>query len=343
MFQKAIKRWQYTAKHASVKKTFSHLYGPQTFQLEADEVALILVGRDVAHFLEHNIRTHKKLGVSRIVYVDNGSTDDSIEIAKSFDNAIVARTNADFSKHEPSIRYFANTLYTRGGWRLAIDPDEILDLPGRGDFNLSDVIKYMTKRRHTGLVAQMLEMVPNQSIDEISKNSFARNVEIFNRFDLRNITSTPYHKGETRWKWYLDENEISNPKINILHGGIRKTLFGENCCLTKHALFKIGYGVIPMQHPHVTTGLRCTDFSALLKHYKFSGGVSQREKKLIRDGRIAHNEANLRMQRLENHPSINLGSYAEKESPSTEFLEELGFLEFSQDAADFFKIQSKKR
>ena len=62
------------------------------------------------------------------------------------------------------------------------------------------------------------------------------------------------------------------------------------CCLTKHPFFYYKRGVIPFEHPHLTTGLKIADFTVLLKHYKFSGDFISRESALIQEDRIAHNE-----------------------------------------------------
>lgn len=338
IFQKLTNRWEARRNSIMVKKTFRHLTGPSHFQLDHNEIALILVGRNVSHFLEHNIEYHRELGVTKVVYIDNGSDDESLHIAQSFPDTITAKTSADFSKYQNQIRFFANTLYTKGGWHLAIDPDELIDFADRKGKSLQHVVEYMEGRGHTGLVAQMLEMVSSENIRDTQKTDFRSECKYFTRYDLRNISEEPYHKGKKNWQSRLKENTVTNPDINVLHGGLRRTVFGEDCCLTKHALFKPGPGVSPMSHPHVTTGLRCTDFTAVLKHYKFAGNMISREQRLLQEGRISHGETALRMSKLESDPETNLGSVAQFSCPTPEKLIEQGFLKMSPDAADFFGV-----
>jgi hypothetical protein len=84
----------------------------------------------------------------------------------------------------------------------------------------------------------------------------------------------------------------------------------------------------------VTTGVTCTDFTALLKHYKFAGGVLEREKKLLAENRIAHGETKLRVAKFEAEDGLDLSQYAEHTSPDVAQLTEQGFLTASPQACE---------
>lgn len=301
-------------------------------RLADDEVALVIVGRDVGYFLDHHIRHHRAMGVSHVVYIDNGSSDDSIEIARQFTDITIASCTANFREHQGRIRLQANTRFLKGGWRLAIDPDELLDYPGADRIGLPELTRRMARRRHSALVAQMLEMVPDGPLSEACGLDFAQAAQRFDRCSLNEINRLPYHDAGLRWGTFLDQNRTTNPDIPILFGGIRRAAFGENCCLTKHPLFRMAAGVVPHPHPHVTEGVTCTDFSAVLRHYKFAGNTLARERKLVAEGRLSHGEARLRISALEGQGDMHLGRYAEMHDPSVETLVERGFLHMS-DAA----------
>lgn len=318
------------ARVRMVDACITPIHGPAMTRLADDQVALVIVGRDVGYFLDHHIRHHLGLGVSHVVYVDNGSTDDSVAIAKRFDNVTVARCTADFRNHQNQIRYFANTKFLKGGWRLAIDPDELLDYPGSDRIDLPELTRRMTARGHTALVAQMLDMVYDGPVAETDGMDFAEAERRFDRFSLRNIAEKPYDSEFL--KIILDHNRATNPDIRFLFGGLRRTAFGEQCCLTKHALFRMERGVVPHPHPHATSGVTCTDFSALLRHYKFAGNVLARERKLLAENRIRHGETRLRVGRFETEDDLNLGDYAEHRDPRLDFLIEQGFLRASEAA-----------
>jgi hypothetical protein len=156
-----LSRWRRNkARHTYVRNSLSLVHGPTMTQLADDEVALVILGRNMGYFLDHHIRHHLASGVSHIVYIDNGSTDHSIEVVKQFPNVTIAHCAASFRDFQGLIRYFANTLYLKGGWRLAIDPDELLAYPGSDRIDLPELTRRMSARGHTSLVAQMLDVVP---------------------------------------------------------------------------------------------------------------------------------------------------------------------------------------
>lgn len=190
----------------------------------------------------------------------------------------------------------------------------------------------MSARGHDAMVAQMLDMVCDGPVSATAGIGFAEAERSFDRFSLAGIRAVPYHGSGLEWAWFLDQNSISNRDIHILFGGLRHAVFNEDCCLTKHALFRMRKGVVPHPHPHVTTGVTCTDFSAVLRHYKFAGGVIARERKLLSENRIALAERQQRIAMMERDGDVDLGRYAECRNPTVDGLVEQGFLKIS-DAA----------
>lgn len=314
---------------ALVRRSITHVAGPKLTKLAPDEVALVLLGRNVGYFLRENVAWHRAMGVRHIVYMDNGSTDDSIEIMAAMENTTVARCDAHFRQNQHRIRYYANTMFLEGGWRLAIDPDELLDYPGRERIDLPQMARYLSGRGFDAMVAHMLDMVPRGPLSEAPQTSFAEAIASFDSYGLEGFSSLDYHCKDIPWQFFLGQNQTSNPDIRVMYGGIRKLAFDEDCCLIKHPLFRMGPGVRPQPHPHVTTGVRCADFSAVLKHYKLAGGVLAREKKLLAEGRIHHPETALRVARLSEAPDIDLGAFAAHRDPTVEKLIEEGFLQIT--------------
>ena len=331
---RAIRKMRQMLRRREVRGSFVHLSGPRMTRLDDHEVALVILARDMEYFLPHHIQYHLDRGVSRIVYVDNGSSDGSIAAVQKYEQATVATCSANFRKDEGLMRYFANTLYLKGGWRLAIDPDELLDYPGSGSLSLPDLTRKMASRGYSALVAQMLEMVPEGPLSKAPQDDFQTAARTFRHYDLRNISRFPYHENSlVVEKWFLDQNVATNPEIEVLFGGLRNSVFDENCFLTKHPLFRMGPGVVPMPHPHVSIGLTCTDFSAVLKHYKFANDVLSRERKLLDEGRIAHSETVLRVAKLGAQEDMDFGPYTLEEDPTIEILIEKGFLKITPEAA----------
>lgn len=316
----------------ALRSQVTHVHGPKKFRLRDNEVALVILGRDVTYHLKKVVEHHRAMGADYLIYLDNGSTDDSIELAKTFPNTIVATCPLGFREYQMNMRQYASTLFVEGGWRLVLDTDELLDFPGADRMHLPDLTQMLTAQGHTAMVCQMLEMVPPGPLSGYQGLSFDDTVKAFNSYSLADIDARDYYSKVTRWHWFMEQNKTTNPDIKIMFGGIRATLFGEECCITKHPLFKMGPEVNPGVHPHVSTGVTCADFSGVLRHYKFSGDFLEREKARISEQRLKHNEAVLRISRFAEEPDLSFLLPTSQQDPTVESLLDDGFIVASEDA-----------
>ena len=310
----------------AVRRSFSHVSGPMRFDLADDEVSLICIGRNTAFYLQTFFDWHRELGIENFLYVDNGSSDRSVEIASRQPNTIVARCSASFEDFEGLIRLNATQMFVHGGWRLVVDADELFDYPGSQSLSIGGLIKELNALGATAVVAQMLDMIPNGGLADINNDTYDAAIASCPNYDIASIEAYDYFSEDIKFKWYLEQNKLSNPEIKFHFGGIRRTLFGEDCCLSKHPLFKPGPDVLVLPHPHVSTGLVCADFTALLRHYKFTGDFITRERKLLVDGRVAHGETALRMEALKNKPDMQFVQPTSMRYTTPEALISQGFL-----------------
>ena len=275
-------------KRARVRATFRHLAGPQRFDLAPDEAAVILVVQNGAYHLPLFLDWHRKRGFRHFVIVDNGSTDATRDIAVAQPDTILAATDADFATSEPDIRFFASTLYVRGGWSLIADADELFDWPG--DADLPALLAGLNASGATGVVAQMLDMFPESFAAMPDSLGYAESVARMTWCDLGDISRHAYDDPAIPFSWFMQQNTVTNPDIPFLFGGIRKAVFGENPCLTKHPLIRNDAGIIPGEHPHVSRPLVCADFTCLLRHYKFAGDYIARDRARAARGNFATDE-----------------------------------------------------
>lgn len=288
----------------AVRQSFSHVAGPTRFDLADDDVVLICVGRNTAFYLPTLFEWHRTLGIEKFVYVDNGSSDRSVDVASHQSGTIVARCSASFKDYQDLIRLYSTQLFVRGGWRLIVDADELFDYPGSRNLKFRELLRELNALGKTAVVAQMLDMIPDGGIADIQNDTYDTAIASCGYYDISSIEKKDYFSQEIYFKWFLEQNLISNLDIKFHFGGIRRRLFGENCCLSKHPLFKPGPNVLVLPHPHVSTGLNCADFTALLRHYKFTGDFVTRERKLLSERRIAHGETALRMNTMANKPDL---------------------------------------
>ena len=90
-------------------------------------ISLCMIVKDEEKFLENCLESVKNC-VDEIIVVDTGSTDRTIEIARSFDAHVYQHPwENDFSKHRNQ-----SLSHAHGDWIFWIDADEVLE-PGGGE------------------------------------------------------------------------------------------------------------------------------------------------------------------------------------------------------------------
>ncbi|MDO5612411.1 MAG: glycosyltransferase family 2 protein [Paracoccus sp. (in: a-proteobacteria)] len=320
-------------RRRQLRKTFRHISGPRQVTLGKDQIGLVLLGRNNAYFLEECVRYHRQMGVDHVVYVDNESTDSSVEIASSLPNTTVAVCSASFRDYQKYIRRLAVTEYLKGGWRLAIDCDEIFDYPHSDKVSLHDLVRRLDAGGYSGMISYMLEMVPSDPVRNYDETvPFSQVRKAFSGYSLDGIESYDYSSADAPLAYFLQQNQISGVGLPILFGGIRRQVFGENCCLIKHPLFKMSGNIDPMAHPHVTTGLRCPSFTGILHHYKFAGGVVQREQKLIEQKRLSHNEAESRAKAFADNSDLSFAPFITGHNPDPTVMLQHGVVDWCPEA-----------
>lgn len=306
--------------------------GEKFINLPAGEVVVILLCRNMAHYLDGFYDYYKSIGVNYFVYTDNGSNDNSIEIVSKWKNAVVLSTDLNFRKYQSYIRQIISVKYCSDGWRLAVDPDELFDSIGMENLSIQEFAKSLLDDGYTGLVAQMLDLVSGKSLIEGARESFSDTIKFSKYYSLENITDYHYFSQRIPFAGLVKNNTVANSETYWKFGGIRKMYFDENCCLTKHPLFYYKRGVKPFRHPHLTTGLKLADFTSVLKHYKFSGDYLSRERDLLDQKRISHDETEKRASIIEDGTNFRFNTANLYSDPSPVDLSERGFLVMTERA-----------
>lgn len=324
-------------KQAQVRARLRHLHGPVFHELRDDQAAVIVLGQNTAFYLPRLVAHHRELGIEHFVLLDNGSTDSSVECAADL-GMIVASCALSFRDFQMEMRHAATTAFCRGGWRLVVDSDELFDYPGSSRHTLPEVLTWLNARGQTAVVAQMLDLVPEDGFTAALDSDYDQAIAACEWYDVSTIEAHSYLDPALPFAHLLARNTLTDPRIAILFGGIRRTLFGEDCCLSKHPLFRPGAGVDPAPHPHVASGVRCAEFSALLRHYKFTGGFREREAERVRRRALSHNEADLRMRTLERAAEFSFRTPRRAKTPTPERLLEAGVLVASETARGFLLV-----
>lgn len=306
----------------------SHISGKRRIHLQPNEVAVICLLKNGEYYISEFLRHHRDLGIKHFLFIDNGSTDRTIELLVDQPDISVIKNELPVRVYEIYLRSRIARWVFRGGWLLFVDSDELIEMPLGEGRKITEFVDYSIKNNYDVVIGQCLDLFPNKPLREVKKISYRESIDVFTKYYLSDINSFDYHEKTNALAWFLQGNVVSNKDIKIKYGGIRKKLFGENCCLTNHRFVKNSSKIIIYSHPHCCSNARCADFSLLVRHYKFAGDYIAREKRQIVNKIWTHGEGELRMQKMHDEdfsfPSSGILNYE-----GTSKLVKEGFLECS--------------
>jgi hypothetical protein len=251
-----------------------HVYGPQEVSCGLDELLVISVVRNgelhIQSFLDH----YRSMGVRHFVFLDNGSTDRTIEMLCAQDQVTVLQTDAPYDKYENTMKRYLAETFSAGRWNLCADIDELFDYPFSERLSLADFLHYLNANLYTAVIAQMLDMFSHVPLNELESKPDDMLKEKYPFYDISCIEKEDY-------LW----SERSNPDIKMHWGGIRKLVFETNNGLTKSPLVLMDGKVKPFITWHHVKGARMADISCLLMHYPFVSSFYVKVEDAVRTGR----------------------------------------------------------
>src|SRR5919112_882170 len=94
-----------------------HLYGPEEVAYEADELVVVCLVRDGRPYVKSFVEHYLSMGVKHIFFLDNGSTDGTVEALKGYENVTVLRTALPYKEYEYSLKqYLVARFGKKGRW-----------------------------------------------------------------------------------------------------------------------------------------------------------------------------------------------------------------------------------
>src|SRR5918997_2896139 len=322
----------------TVDENVECLYGPGEVDYGKDELVVLCLVRNgrayVGSFVEHYL----SLGAKHLVFLDNGSTDGTVEALKGYERVTVLRTRLPFKRYQLSMKQYLIERFGRYRWSLLVDVDELFDYPFSDVVSLSTLLGYLNRNSYTAVVAHMLDMFPEQPISQrVPVLSDEPLKELYRFYDISNITGHAYRLARDTG------NIISNEEIDILRGGIRKTLFNNNATLIKHPLIFLDRNIKPMDlSDHWVSNARIADFSGVLLHYKFSDRLYEDARQAVKErNRSDHGTRRYSkfLEVLEQHPSLQIKTDTASELKSVNDLVGKGFLVVSESYMRFVASQ----
>jgi glycosyltransferase involved in cell wall biosynthesis len=308
-----------------------HVYGKTSLNYSQDELVVICVVRNGCIYVNSFIKYYFRLGVKHIVFIDNGSTDNTIEIASKYSNVTILKTDLPYSKYENVMKNYLARRFSRGRWNLCADIDEFFDWPFSQIVSAGSILRYLNARRYTAVVAQVLDLFSDLPMSEVRDDPEQDVTKNYKYYDISNISKSTY--GFSR---------LSYNDVKMHHGGIRKTIFGSNNGLTKAPLVFVGRRIQLFKEWHHAENAYIADFTCVLLHYPFTSLFYDKVRDAAatkRYGYVTSDEYDLYWARLSREPRLSLRLDTSREYSGLEPLIDEGFLVASPNYLDWVGAQ----
>src|SRR5215216_1107886 len=196
--------------------SIEHLYGPEEIPYDEDELVLVCLVRDGRPYVNSFVEHHTSMGIKHIFFLDNGSTDGTVEALKGYENVTMLQTTLPFKRYQVSMRqYLIERFGKKGRWCLYADMDELFDYPYSDVVSLNSLLRYLNERSYTAVVAQMLDMFPEEPLSGRASTLLDEPLKERHRFyDISNIQTKNI-------KEHGRNNIYESDDIEYFLGGIR--------------------------------------------------------------------------------------------------------------------------
>lgn len=244
----------------------------------ADQCVVVAVVRDAGPFLETFLEYYVRLGATRIVLLDNGSEDGTIERALAFPEVSVLRCTLPFRDYDLAFKRYLIERFGEGSWCLLVDHDELFDYPGSDRLPLAGLLRYLNARGFTAVMAVVVDMFPDGPADTWPPPG-REAIEAAVWYDLSGLSSS------RPWRLLLT-NRFADPQMRFFRGGLPYLIFGVRTVATRFPLvhYVLGGRLSLRRFHHFSRGAHVADVSAVLRHYKFDRTFFERCRALVARG-----------------------------------------------------------
>src|SRR5215212_5325846 len=323
-----------------------HLYGPEEIPYDEDELVLVCLLRNGRPYVKSFVEHHTSMGIKHIFFLDNGSTDGTVEALKQYDNVTVLQTGLPFKRYQVSMRqYLIERFGKKGRWCLYADIDELFDYPYSDVVGLGSLLRYLKSNSYTAVVAQMLDMFPEEPLSGSASNPLDEPLKQRHRFyDISNVKkmSIKEHPRTTD-----TNNTYQSDDIEFFYGGIRPVIF--DCVppwLTRWTpTFSDGKLKYFTYDAHRVDDARVADLTCVLLHYKFLDEHFHKQvAQAVREENYPYNSRQYKryLEVLENSPSLQVKRETAGELRSVNDLVENQFLVVSEEYMMLVYEQARK-
>ena len=316
-----------------LQTSIRHISGRKKLHYGIDELIVLCVVRNGELYVKSFIEYYFSLGVKHIVFLDNGSTDDTIDLVCNCENVTIIQTQLPYKKYENIMKRYLVKKFSRNRWNIFSDIDELFDYPFSDVLSLRSLLIYLNENSYTAVVAQMLDLFSDIDMASLKSRKHDSIREKYIYYDISNIQKKTYSYGT-----------LSNQEIKHYFGGIRQSLFGTHNGLTKAPLIFVDDQISTFVHCHHVRNACIADFTGVLLHYPFTSSFYEKVQDAVQTGRYeqsANHEYAMYWQRLKQDPSLHIRQETACKLENVNCLIGNGFLVASENFLQWVKMHSK--
>lgn len=244
-----------------------HLYGPEEISYTETELVVICLVRNGLPWVRSFVEHYLSLGIKHVVFLDNDSTDGTVDACSGHDGVTVLRTRAPFRQNEGNMRRYLIDRFGEGRWSLCVDIDEFFDYPYSDVMGLDSLLGYLNSKSYTAVTARMLDMFPEKLSSDRTRELYEDWQEEHRFYDISGLKRSRMSKDDAVFR----KNVFDSDEVAVeFRGGIRDDVFGFRSPrkLTKFPLM-FSDGKLRHFGPHQVRRAKVADFTCVLFHYKF--------------------------------------------------------------------------
>lgn len=173
------KRWRFRAFRK--RRELSRVTN-RTDQIREDDILMFCTLRNEKVRLPYFLNYYREMSVNHFLFVDNDSTDGSLDYLAEQSDISVWHTRASYKRSHFGVDWlnWLQLKYAHGHWTLVLDPDEFLVYPFCDTRPLRALTDWLDASSIKSLSAMLLDMYPKGRLDENPYQSGQNPLEIAN-------------------------------------------------------------------------------------------------------------------------------------------------------------------